>query len=393
MTATFDAIVIGAGANGLVASSVLARGGLKTLLLESQDTLGGQGRAVEFAPGFRAAPLATDPGWLPPAVARAAGIEPPSMRASDAPTTLALGDGSCLTLWRDAARAAQEIRRHSAADADRWPVFVTRLRALTGMLETLYMMPAPDVDVPSSDWLPLLGLARDFRSLGRENMIEFLRVLPMSVAELLDDTFASDALKAAIAPGGIRDHRQGPRSNATGFVLLHYLVGATLGAVRLHGSWAAGDDAATRAAEAAAKRAGVTIRTGAAVARIDVRDDAVAGVTLASGETLAAKRVLSTADPRRTLAEWIDPVWLDPEFLHAVSNIRYRGCTAFVMYAVDGPPDVKGLAPEAQGGVVSLTASLRDLERAADASTPRCPSGLTSSSPCRRCTRRALPRG
>jgi len=74
---------------------------------------------------------------------------------------------------------------------------------------------------------------------------------------------------------------------------------------------------------------------------------APAGVTLASGESIAARRVLSTADPARTLLEWVDPVWLDPEFLHAVGNIRHRGCTSLVLYALDSLPEVKGLAAEA----------------------------------------------
>jgi phytoene dehydrogenase-like protein len=198
-------------------------------------------------------------------------------------------------------------------------------------------------------------------------MIELLRMLPMSVWELLDDTFESGALKAAVAPGGVRDMRQGPRSGATGFVLLHYLVGAAAGIVRGRGAWQDGPDAFTRVGAAAARAAGVTIRTGAAVARIDVRDDAVAGVVLAGGEEIPTRRVLSTADPARTLLEWIDPVWLDPEFLRAVRNIRFRGCTAVVMYALENLPELPGLDPEALGESVSLTASLEALERAADA--------------------------
>jgi phytoene dehydrogenase-like protein len=187
------------------------------------------------------------------------------------------------------------------------------------------------------------------------------------VWELLDDTFESGALKAAVAPGGVRDHRQGPRSGATGFVLLHYLVGAEPGVVRGRAPWQDGPDAFTRAAEAAARAAGVQVRTGAAVARIEVRDDRVTGVVLADGEQVAARHVLSTADPARTLLDWVDPVWLDPDFVLAVRNIRFRGCTALVMYALDALPELPGhAAPQALGGSVSLTASVEALERAAD---------------------------
>jgi phytoene dehydrogenase-like protein len=118
----------------------------------------------------------------------------------------------------------------------------------------------------------------------------------------------------------------------------------------------------------AAIRNGVTIRQNAPVARVRVSDDRVAGVTLESGEEIAAAAVLSTADPTRTLLRWVDPVWLDPEFLHAVGNIRHRGCTAIVAYALAGLPEFPGLADaDALAGIVSLTASLEALERAADA--------------------------
>jgi len=132
--------------------------------------------------------------------------------------------------------------------------------------------------------------------------------------------------------------------------------------------WRAGPEAFTVAAERAARRFGVSIRAGAAVARITVRDDAVAGVVLADGEEIAARAVLSTAGPARTLLEWVDPVWLDPDFLHAVGNIRHRGCTAVVAYALETLPELPGLeSKHALAGLVSLTSSLASLEKAADA--------------------------
>ncbi|MEK7314807.1 MAG: NAD(P)/FAD-dependent oxidoreductase, partial [Candidatus Eisenbacteria bacterium] len=178
----------------------------------------------------------------------------------------------------------------------------------------------------------------------------------------------SAPLKAAVATGGIQDYRQGPRSGGTGFVLLHHLVGAPAGSMRGRLPWHGGPRALTDALEQVARRAGVTIRTGAAVARIMVRDDAVTGVVLASGEEIATRVVLSTADPTKTLLEWVDPVWLEPEFMHAVGNIRYRGCTAVVMFALDAIPEFPGLASsDALAGIVSLTPSVVALEKAADA--------------------------
>jgi len=368
-TPAYDVVVIGAGANGLVSAAKLGRAGLRVLLLEREGALGGQGRVVEFAPGFRASPLGADPGWLPEPIARQLGLEGLERVSADLRLAVAVEPGRFLALPRDPARAADAIGVHSRGDAAKWPEFTARLRKLAGLLEALYMAPAPDISASSlRELLPLAGLGWKFRALGRRDMIEFLRTLPLSVWELLDDWFECAPLKAAVAAGGIQDHQQGPRSGGTGFVLLHHLVGAPAGAVRGRAPWRAGPDAFALAAEGAARRSGAAIRAGAGVARILVHDDTVAGVVLNDGEEIPVRTVLSTANPAHTLLDWIDPVWLDPEFLREVGNIRHRGSTAVVLYALESLPEIPGLdASEALKGVVSLTPSLASLEKAADA--------------------------
>jgi phytoene dehydrogenase-like protein len=364
----FDVVVIGGGANGLVAAAVLGRAGLHVMVVESGEAMGGQGRVVEFTPGFRAAPLGLDPGWLPPAVARALGFEPIETQAPDAPLAVPVSTGRFLVLPTDGALAAEAIRPLSTGDASKWPAFTARLHRLAGFLEALYQTPAPEIDARSlGDLLPALGIARRFRGLGREDMTEFLRTVPMSVWELLDDWFECAPLKAAVAAGGVQGFQHGPRAGGTGFVLLHHLVGATRGSVRARRGWGAGPAAFTGMAEEAGRRFGVTLRTRARVSRIRVENDRITGVALDGGEAIDATAVLSTANPTHTLLELVEPVWLDPEFLHAVRNVRHRGCTSVVLYALGRLPDVPGLPREALAGVVSLTGSLEALERAADA--------------------------
>jgi phytoene dehydrogenase-like protein len=367
---TFDVIVIGAGANGLAAAATLGKAGRRVLCLERGETIGGQSRLVDIAPGFRAS-LTTDCDWLPPSVARALDMTDVDLVTSEIAASVATPDGGFLSLSTDVTRAAESIRSHSRRDADRWGEFTRTLHSLAGFLEALYQVPPPDIDTTALRDIPsLLALGRRFRSLGRANMSELLRVLPIPVQDLLDDWFEYGPLKAAVGAGAVRDIRQGPRSGGTSFVLLHYLTGAVTGSVRGRPWFRSGPGAFVAAAEQAARKHKVAFRTGADVAQIVIRDDAVAGVRLgANDEEMAAGAVVSTADPARTFLQMVDPVWFDPEFLLAIRNIKFRGCTAVVLYALDRLPDLPGLADarQALAGVVSLSGSLDSLEKAYDA--------------------------
>ena len=144
MSRHYDAIVVGASADGLVAAIVLAQAGSKVLLVESQPEPGGTLREIEFAPGYRAAPLAPDLGHVDPQVLRATGLALPATVTAATPL-VALGGGEPLRLERSIAATAAGLAKHAPKDAGAWPAFATRLAALAGFLEKLYRLPAPAV--------------------------------------------------------------------------------------------------------------------------------------------------------------------------------------------------------------------------------------------------------
>ena len=316
---SFDAIVIGTGVDTLVAAHLLARRGEQVLVVEER------------------APAAQDFGWVASQVLRELGLEL-EVDAPDPWITALLPDGGKLELWRDIARSSESIRRYSEQDARRWRDFCRRMAALARLFEQLYL------DTPAD---PLnLRFALGVRRLGSEGMVDLMRLLPMPVAELLDDWFECDALKGALAAMGILDIQQGPRSGGTAFRFLHHHVGSPEGVFRPPRS-----NLSARLRQLA--RAGLSFRPGQAK-KIRINGGKVEGLVLDRGEEIEAPIVISGADPRRTLLELADPGWLDPELVRSVVHTRTRGVAARLSF--EGP----------QNGNVVFAPSLDYLERAYD---------------------------
>ena len=331
--ARYDAIVIGAGANGLVAAHYLARARKRVLVVEQRQALD----------------PSADIGWVPPQVRKDLGVENLRVEEPDPWLTVPLAGGGTLELSRDVATAADAIRRISPADAAKWPEFSARMHTLASVLEKLYLAPPPDIETRDPrELMRIGGLGLYVRRLGKQAVIDLARILPMSIAELLDDWFESDALKGALGALGIWHLKQGPRAGGTAFNFLHHHVGSPAGVFR---------PARSNATHALSQLKGIEVRRGQH-ATVLAKNGRATGVVLdTSGDTLTAPLVVSSAPPRATL----EPIAieLDPEFAWAVRNIKARGVVARGTLASGGgtPPAYWNLC---------IAPSLDYLERAYD---------------------------
>lgn len=370
-----DVIIIGAGVNGLVTAAYLAKGGLKPLVLERSDRIGGCAQTVEIAPGFRTSVLAhraaIDTGIVRDLRLERHGLQ--SLRP-EAIVHAPAADGKGLTLWAAPERAAEQIAAFSAHDARKYPEFLESVKAVCGVLKVAISAPAPSIERPSaSDLLTLLRAGRRFRSLGKANAYRLLRWMPMSVADFAREWFESEPLLAAVAAGGLFGSFVGPRSAGSAAVLM--LLAASDGQPLASGYGIRGGMGMLAAALAgAAREAGAEIRTGAEVRRILVRDGKAAGVKLFTGEEIDVPLVVSNADPRRTLLGLVDPAHVPPTFARHLRHVRMRGTLAKINYGVSSLPDFASLSERTESerkaalsGVVRLGPTLDVLERAFDA--------------------------
>lgn len=256
-----NVVVLGAGADELVAARLLAKGGHSVTVVQDQ-------------------PLKDADGWVPPKIVSELGIH--------------------LTVEKH----EEPLPPMSSRDAARWPEFTERMARVARLLERFYLQPPPGL----VDFKFALGV----RLLGRRGMEDLMRWLAMPVAELLDEWFESDVLKGSLGAVALRDVFAGPREAGTGFALLHRHVGCAPGVFR-----APKTDFLERL------RAGMQIRPGK-IRRITIRGGHVAGVVLENGEEIAAAVVVSGVSVRRTLTELVEPGWLDPDLVRAARHIRSR---------------------------------------------------------------------
>lgn len=368
-TNAYDVAIIGAGVNGLTAATLLAKAGKRVIVLERREQVGGALVTEELIPGYRFDSVTSNAGWLSSGLLRELELDQHGLELlpEEASLVTPFTDGRALTIWPDLQRSYASIRTHSPHDSQHWQPFTERMHKLAGFLAALYAAPAPrPIGGGTRELLDMALLGTRARALGKADMVELLRVLPMSVAELLDDWFDTGALKAALGAGGVTGIQQGVRSAGTSFVLLHHHIGQAPGAFRMRQRFRGGVGALSEALGKAARAAGAQVRLQADVVQIIVKNWTAQGVLLGDAEAIGATTVLSSLPARRTLVDLVDVAQLDPEFVQAVQNVRARGVQARLHFALHAAPNFRGVDADALRGVISVAPDLDYIERAYD---------------------------
>ena len=369
MAERYDAIVVGGGHNGLVTAAYLARAGMRVCVLERRDVLGGAAVTEEIVPGFRFSVASYVVSLLRPEIVRELELPRHGLEILPLDGTFTPLEGDYLWRRNDHSRTLRELRRWSLSDAEAYDEYGIAMAQMARFVKPILAAVPPDQGrIDPRQWLPLRTLGRSFAELPRRLKDAFIQLMTMSAADFLDQWFETDPLKATMSASGIICTFQGVRSPGTAYVLLHHYMGEIDGAFRAWGIPRGGTGGVSLAIASAARALGAEIRTEAEVARIDVSGGRATGVTLASGEELAAGAVLSSADPRVTFTGLLDQGTLDPEFRADLARYKFRGSSGKVNLALDGLPDFTCLPGRGEHlrGAISFSPSVDYMERAYD---------------------------
>jgi phytoene dehydrogenase-like protein len=364
MTHHYDMIVIGAGHNGLVAAAYLAKQGKKVLVLERRDIVGGSVVTESFGEDFAVDSVQTG-GTLRSDIVRDLKLSLPKVSERPAFISLVPG-GNSLILSSDSTEAAESIKKFSEKDAARWPEFVRFMDKCASILDAAYatIMPRLPKDLNLQEGYGLLELGLELRLAGRKDMLNFIRALPMTAQELVEEYFESEIVKAAVASVAIHGSTLGPMSAGTGYTLIHNWMNR--GGLSHVNVGKAGE--ITTALANAVKSFGGEIRCEAEVERIQVDKYTSKGVILASGEEILADKVISAADPKHTLLKLVGPRELPPEFVWHAQSIKMRGSVAKIhLLFADLDDQIINRYGIPAAATLVVAPSIKYLERAYDA--------------------------
>jgi len=342
----YDAVVIGAGHNGLTAAAYLAQTGLKTLVLERRDVVGGCCVTEEIAPGCRASTTSYIASMLRPEIISDLRLREYGLRMipCDPAIQVAFPDGRVVPWWAERERAVQEFRKYSVKDADTFVRVDDKLKKLARYLQPFFLEPPPELDTQSfAGWSDLFRVGRRFKGIRGREIAELISFLTGSLGEFLDRNYESETIKAMYLANNVYGKHGGPYQSGTAIGLLfHLLSGGDHELQGFYGHVMGGMGSISNALAAAGRELGVELRTSSPVSQIDVRSGELRGVVLEDGTEIRARMVLSNADPKRTFLKLVPKDELPDDFVHAIRGIKMAGPCAKVNLALSEEPRFTG---------------------------------------------------
>ncbi len=366
----YDAVVVGAGHNGLVNAAYLAQAGKRVLVLEKRHIVGGATVTEEIYPGFQYSVCSYVVSLFRPEIIRELDLPRHGLEILPLDSTLTpLENGDYLVRWADHDHTRRELCRHSASDAEAYDQFGKLMYHLALAVKPILGMVPPDpTSLSPRDLIGLLKLGKHFRSLGSERFHALFKLMTMSAADFLDEWFETATLKATMAASGITGTFLGPRSPGTAYVLLHHYIGEIDGVFRAWGFAKGGTGNVSQAIASAARSYGAEIRTGAGVDRVLVKHGRAVGVVLEDGDEIDARMVVSAVDPKRTFLKLTEPSDLPTDFVESIRRYKIRGSSGKVNLALSELPNftcLPGAGPHLRGAIL-VCPSIDYLERAYD---------------------------
>src|ERR1700716_2516255 len=338
----YDAIVVGAGHNGLTAAAYLARAGYSTLILARRDIVGACCVTEQIAPGCRASTTSYIASMLRPEVIRDLHLADHGLRMVPCDPALQVPflDGLFVSWWGNRGRVVDELRKISPKDAETFVQVDDRLKKLARYLQPFFMEPPPEIDTRSMrGWGDLFRVGKKFRGISSDEVSQLISFLTGSLGEFLDHNYESEKIKTMFLANNVYGKHGGPYQPGTAIGLLfHLLSGGEHERQGFYGHVMGGMGAITQALAASGRKLGVEIHTSASVAQIDVRNGRARSVVLEDGTEIRARMVLSNADPKRTFLKMIDANDLPDDFLFAIRGIKMQGpCAKVNMVLAEEP--------------------------------------------------------
>jgi phytoene dehydrogenase-like protein len=375
MTASYDAIVVGGGHNGLVAGAYLARSGASTVVLEGRHKTGGAATTEApwpDAPDFKVTRLSYVMSLLPPTIIKDLELDRHGYKIYPmGPYYQAFPEGGSIKLYADDARRNYEsVSQWSKKDADVMPKWDAWLAGLADVLGPLLLTVPPAIGSRKPrDLAGTLKLAWRHRGLDVRTIADVTRLMTMSIADLLDDWFESPEVKGALAVNGVIGTWAGPYEPGTAYVMAHHSIG-DVGDGHL-GNWGfqeGGMGAVSNAIELAARSHGAEVRINAPVERVLVEGGKAVGVALASGEEIRAKVVVSTLHPRTAFLEQVGRQHLPADFATDIERWKTRSGVVKINLALAELPDFTAdpgvEQQEHHTGSVEMAPTMEYIERA-----------------------------